>query len=75
MDEHKQVPIWFFIGMLLLIYGVIITGVGIYYLFNPAPPGLALQQYHPDLCWGILLLAIGGFYTFHYSPSRKKNGS
>jgi hypothetical protein len=74
MDEQKQIPIWFFIGTLLLIYGVIITGVGVYYCIFPAPQGLAMQDYHPDLWWGILLLAIGGFYTFHYFPSRKKNG-
>ena len=36
-DEH-QVPIWFFIGVLLLIYGIIITGTGIFLWIWP-PPG------------------------------------
>jgi hypothetical protein len=73
MDEQEQIPIWFFIGGLLLAYGIIITAVGVYYLFVPAPPELSLQQYHPDLWWGILLIVLGGFYTVHYFPRRKKS--
>ncbi len=72
MDEHKQIPIWFFIGGLLLIYGIIIAAVGVYYLFTPAPAGLALQQYHPDLWWGILLIVLGVIYTVRYFPEKEQ---
>jgi hypothetical protein len=73
MDERKQIPIWFFIGGLLLIYGIIIAIVGVYNLFpGHVNPGLVLQRLHADLWWGVVLIALGGFYTLHYFPSRKE---
>ena len=38
-DEH-QIPIWFFIGGLLLIYGVLITGAGLVRPGGTAPGGI-----------------------------------
>ena len=74
MDEHEQVPIWFFVGILLLVYGIIIAAVGVYNLLFPGQvnPHLALQWLHADLWWGTVLAVLGGFYTAHYFPSRKK---
>jgi hypothetical protein len=71
MDERKQIPIWFFVGGLLLIYGIIITVMGVYNLFpGHARPGVVLQWLHADLWWGLLLIALGGFYTLYYFPSQ-----
>jgi hypothetical protein len=74
MNEREQIPIWFFIGGLLLVYGIIITSVGIYNLtpWHVENPNLALQWLHAELWWGLLLIALGGFYTLHYFPSRKQ---
>lgn len=73
MDEHQQIPIWFFVGALLLVYGIIIAVVGVYNLFpGHERPDLALQWLHADLWWGIVLAVLGGFYTAHYFPSRNK---
>ncbi len=36
-DHEKQIPIWFFIGCLLAVYGVLITGAGVYEWLNPPP--------------------------------------
>jgi hypothetical protein len=73
MDEQKQIPIWFFVGGLLLTYGVIIFAEGVHHLFVPqANAGLALQWVHADLWWGIVLIALGGFYVWHYFPTRAK---
>jgi hypothetical protein len=75
MYEHEQIPIWFFAGVLLLIYGVVITAEGVYYLFVPhANQNLALQWLHADLWWGLFLIALGGFYFLAYFPRRKNNG-
>ena len=72
MDEQRQVPIWFFVGCLLLAYGIIIAATGAVHLFvPPANTGLALQKLHADLWWGIVLIVLGGFYTLHYSPWKK----
>jgi hypothetical protein len=74
MNEREQIPIWFFIGGLLLVYGIILTSVGIYNLtpWHIEYPNLALQWLHADLWWGLLLIALGGFYTLHYFPSQKQ---
>jgi hypothetical protein len=76
MNQREQIPIWFFIGGLLLVYGVIITAVGVYNLtpWHVVNPGLALQRLHADLWWGIVLIALGGFYTVYYFPSRRDKG-
>jgi len=66
MDEHHQVPIWFFIGAVLLIYGVLILGMGIYGLWNP--PDVRLAEYHADLWWSILMIALGLFYCVRFHP-------
>ncbi len=36
MHDHGRIPIWFFIGVLLTAYGVLILGAGIYGLSHPA---------------------------------------
>ena len=73
MDKHEQIPIWFFIGALLVIYGVIISIVGLWFLFaDHGNEALALQKIHADLWWGLILLAIGGVYTICYAPWRTK---
>jgi hypothetical protein len=34
------------------------------------PPPVHLAQYHADLWWGLLLLAIGVFYCYHFAPRK-----
>lgn len=67
--EHQMLPVWFFIGLLLTIYGVIILIAGIAEVFHP--PAVILAQYHSGIWGGILLLLVGGFYTFHFWPGRR----
>jgi hypothetical protein len=63
------VSIWFFIGVLLLVYGVLITGAGIYGLVHP--PAVKLAGLHAGLWWGLLLVVIGGVYTYAFFPARR----
>ncbi len=81
MHDDHQVPIWFFIGGLLLIYGVIIVAVGIYSLFSPtsiqlklkaANPDAAWFFFHPDIWWGAVLTVLGAFYFVRFRPWRKQ---
>ena len=67
--EHREmVPAWFFVGVLLLIYGIIILSLGIKQLSHPAP--VALANYHAGFWGGILLTVLGSFYTIWYRPKR-----
>ncbi|MGQ9573829.1 MAG: hypothetical protein ACUVUC_00785 [Thermoguttaceae bacterium] len=68
-ERQRTIPIWFFIGVLFVIYGVLIVGAGIYGMYDP--PEVAMQELHLSLWWGALLLAIGTFYTIRFWPGRQ----
>jgi FtsH-binding integral membrane protein len=73
-ERRHMLPVWFFIGVLLTIYGVIILITSI---ADWSQPSLAvLSQYHPGLWGGIILLLIGSFYTLKFRPRPNSgNGS
>ena len=54
MHSEHQVPIWFFIGAMLLIYGVLIVGAGVYGLSTPTEVQRQLQQSWPEAPWYFL---------------------
>lgn len=67
MGRHF-ISIWFFIGVLLLIYGVIIFVHGVYGLFHP--PNVVLTELHAGAWWGALLVVLGAIYAYHFRPGR-----
>ena len=67
--EPQMIPIWFFIGLIILLYGVIIAITGIVRWGSPAA-GVAMAQLHPDFWWGLLMTAIGLFYVLRFRPGR-----
>ena len=71
MSEGRSVSIWFFIGLSLLVNGVLILGAGLYEYRNPPPPEsqVVLFQLHAGIWWGALLTLIGGLYCWKYAPS------
>jgi hypothetical protein len=69
--RHHMLPVWFFIGLLLTMYGVIILIASLVDWSEPSSAILA--QYHAGLWGGILLLAIGGLYVLKFWP-RKRRG-
>lgn len=66
-DRH-MIPVWFFVGVILLIYGLIIFGTGIAEYSSPPPTVLA--NTHPAVWWGALLTVIGGIYVYLYFPKK-----
>jgi hypothetical protein len=71
MHRPGMVSIWFFIGILLLVYGVLITGAGLYDLVSPPARTVVLAELHAGIWWGALLLVLGGVYTYKFSPRRQ----
>jgi hypothetical protein len=65
-----MLSIWFFIGVLLLAYGVLITGAGLYELSNPPEHPVVRADLHAGIWWGALLLVLGGIYTVRFRPSK-----
>jgi len=70
MDSEHQIPIWFFIGVLLGTYGLLIFGSGIYGLIHPPERTVALSYLHADIWWGALLLVLGIVYIVKFRPNR-----
>ena len=68
-EDHRIIPVWFFVGVLLLLYGVIILATGIYEISHP--PDTVLANLHPAIWWGALLTALGGFYVYYHLPRKR----
>ena len=64
----KMISIWFFIGTLLFIYGLIIL---ISALIMPLP-NVVMADLRPGLWWGGFLTVLGGIYSYLFWPGRKK---
>jgi hypothetical protein len=69
--EHGSISIWFFTGILVLAFGVMILGAGIYGLSHPAAHPVVLSELHIDLWWGAALTLVGAFYCVKFAPRRK----
>jgi hypothetical protein len=72
MDSRSGISIWFFVGLDLLVSGLLIMSAGIYELFVPPEHPVVLFHLHANIWWGALMLAIGIFYTYRFAPRRAK---
>ncbi len=72
MSEAKPhfISIWFFIGSLLGVYGVLILGSGIWEIFRPPQHPVALANLHAAVWWGALLIALGAVYVVKFRPGK-----
>lgn len=67
-EKRHMLPVWFFIGVILLIYGVMIVATGIYELSNP--PSTVLANLHAPIWWGAVLAVVGGIYVAKFLPRK-----
>ena len=65
--HSSGISIWFFVGVLLTIYGAIILGYGLYELTLPQ---MAVANYHASVWWGALMLLLGLLYSIKFRPVR-----
>lgn len=61
-QKKRDLTIWSFVGFIFIIYGVVITGTGIYYKFYP-PTNTALFHSNPSFWWGLFLLIVGSVFS------------
>jgi len=66
MTRRTMIPVWFFAGLLLAIYGVLILASGIVEWSHP--PATVLAELHAPVWWGALLTVTGGIYVAIYWP-------
>jgi hypothetical protein len=69
-----MIPIWFVIGINILVYGITILIVGIVNWSHPAP-NVAMTQLHADAWWGALMTVIGLIYTLKFKPAGRSNSA
>lgn len=62
------ISIWFFIGVLLSVYGALITGYGLVEVTTGQTAHVVLANLHAPLWWGGLLLVLGLFYAIKFRP-------
>jgi hypothetical protein len=67
-EKHHIIPVWFFVGLLLLIYGALILGSGIEEWQNP--PSTVLANLHAPVWWGGLMVILGASYINVFRPRR-----
>lgn len=61
-NEKKQIiSIWFWVGLVLGVYGLIITAMGVVYLSNPETV-TRTADLNPSLWWGIIMLVAGAIF-------------
>lgn len=75
MKEKRQIPIWFFIGALLGLYGAMISGYGLVCWSEPPPPAMPPEIYalHANVWWGALMVLLGLFYVVKFWPSKSES--
>ena len=67
-EKHHIIPVWFFVGCLLLIYGVLILISGLVEWSSPTETVLA--NLHAPVWWGGLLVVLGGLYCVLFRPRK-----
>ena len=66
--DRRIIPVWFFVGIILLIYGLLIFATGLYELSHP--PSTVLAHLHPAIWWGALLTVVGAIYVYLFLPRK-----
>ena len=67
-EKHHIIPVWFFVGVLFLIYGVLIFASGLREW--PHPPATVEAELHAPVWWGALLIVLGAIYCLLFRPGK-----
>ena len=66
MEKHHIIPVWFFVGLLLAIYGALIEISGV--LEYSHPPNTVLAELHAPVWWGAIMMVVGAIYIVANRP-------
>jgi hypothetical protein len=71
-ESKHFISIWFFIGSLLLVYGILILGASIFSVYNPPEHQVVLAELHAGIWMGALLIIIGSLYCYLFYPGKSR---
>jgi len=69
MEKHV-IPVWFFVGVLLLTYGILIFASGL--MDYSTPSNTVLAELNAPVWWGAVLAVVGAIYTIVHWPGRSR---
>jgi len=70
MKTGGSLSIWLFIGVSLLVNGLLIFGAGLYEYFYPPAEQVVLYRLHANIWWGGILALIGAGYCIYFAPGK-----
>lgn len=74
MHEGHRLSIWFFVGFLLTVYGIIILIANIQALFSQVKNAhVVLENLHSGIWWGALLILLGILFLILHWPKKKSS--
>jgi hypothetical protein len=68
-EERHMIPVWFFAGILIFLYGILIFISGLTEWTHP--PDTVLAGLHASVWWGAIMIVMGGVFIKLFRP--KKN--
>jgi hypothetical protein len=69
-EKHEIIPVWFFVGVLFLVYGVLIFISGLAEWSHL--PNTVLAEKHAPVWWGGLMIILGILYCGKFRPGSTK---
>lgn len=60
-EAREPLPIWFFVGLVLSVYGLILVLGG--FLFDVPPAVKIVTPVHPGILWGGCMLLVGVLFV------------
>ena len=72
MRSGESISIWFFIGISLLVNGLLILAAGLYEWGHPPQNPVVLFHVHASIWWGGCLLLVGTLYCFRFAPWKQR---
>lgn len=68
MSGKSRITIWFLSGLIIFVYGLAVTGSGIYNFFHL--PDVFGAELHLDFWWGIVMVICGLIFLYAQRPGR-----
>jgi hypothetical protein len=73
MSDDREISIWFFIGISLLVNGLLILSAGVWELSHPPDHEVVLSNLHANIWWGAVLFIAGAGYCLKFAPRKAKS--
>lgn len=64
----ESLSIWFFVGMLTLLVGIVLLPYGAWAWFGHHEAPTVLHELHPTFWWGLLMTTFGALYVIAFRP-------